>query len=180
MQPMKMNRLQTQLMSWVEQCLLRRAPQDDPLSYPLLAGAMLAYLAVDLVQALTSSDWRVAFWMSMLDTSLMVLFAWLVLLVVGKTARLMQALTALAGTGALLGLLGFPLAQQAAKAHQTGDPMGALVLGWLLLFGWSITVQAHIFRHALSSRFGVGLLVACLHAALAISLLDYLFPRAAG
>jgi hypothetical protein len=41
-------------------------------------------------------------------------------------------------------------------------------------------VQAHIFRHALSSRYGIGLLVAGLHTVVAIVLLNYFFPPAVG
>jgi hypothetical protein len=91
-----------------------------------------------------------------------------------------QTLTALAGTGTLLGLLGMPLMLQASRVQQSGEPGAALVMGWLVLLIWNITVQAHIFRHALSSRYGIGLLVAGLHTVVAIVLLDYFFPPAVG
>ncbi len=45
---------------------------------------------------------------------------------------------------------------------------------------WSVAVEAHIFRHALSSRYATGVLVACLHTALAITVLSYFSPPAAG
>jgi hypothetical protein len=110
----------------------------------------------------------------------MVVFTWLVLLIMQKPARLMQTLTALAGTGAMLGLLGMPLMLQASRTPAGSEPAAALVMGWLALLVWSIAVQAHIFRHALSSWYGVGLLVAGLHTALAIVLLNYFFPQTTG
>jgi hypothetical protein len=164
--------------SWLEQVLLRRAPQDDALSYPALVVALLAYLCVDLLQAAGSSVWNVALAMTLMDTLVMVAFTWVVLLLAGRSARLVQTLTALAGTGALLGLVGLPLVLQAASAHQAADgPSASTVIGWLTLLAWSIAVQAHIFRHALSTRYGIGLIVAGLHTVLAINLLEAFFPR---
>ena len=52
-----------------------------------------------------------------------------------------------------------------------------MVLAWLALLAWSIAVQAHIFRHALSTRYGIGLLLAGAHTILAIAILESLFPR---
>ena len=166
--------------SWLQQCLLRRAPQDDPFSVAALTGSLLAYALVDVMQARTASGWSVSLAMSITDTLIVILFSWLVLLIAKKPVRFAQTLTALAGTGALLGLLGMPLMLHASRVQQSGEPGAALVMGWLLLLVWNITVQAHIFRHALSSRYGIGLLVAGLHTALAIVLLDYFFPPTVG
>ena len=166
------------LRSWLEQLLLRRAPQDDRLSHSVLGLALTAYLLIDLLQSLSSSVFTVGVAMSLLDTVLLMLFVWLVLSVAGKGVRLVQTLTALAGTGALLGLIGLPLVQQAAQAHKIeAGPSSAMVLAWLALLAWSIAVQAHIFRHALSTRYGIGLLLAGAHTILAIAILESLFPR---
>lgn len=174
---MPMNDLKVWLWSWLEQMLLRRAPQDDVLSYGALAGALSAYLLMDLLQAVSSSDWLVASTMVLMDGLVMVVFTWAVLMLTGKLPRLVQTLTALAGTGALLGLLTLPLIYRAAEAHSSEGPSGAMVMGWLVLLAWSIAVQAHIFRHALSTRYGIGLMLAGLHTVLIIGLLETLFPR---
>ena len=168
------------LLSWLEQCLLRRAPQADPVSATVLIWSLLAYVTLDLLQARASSDWQTSLGMTALDTLIMVLFSWSVLRLTKKSARYVQTLTALAGTGAVLGLVGLPLIQQAARTHLDEGPGGMLVLGWLMLLVWSISVQAHIYRHALSTRYGVGLLVAGLQMILVISLLETLFPQVAG
>ena len=168
------------LLSWLEQCLLRRTPQADPVSLAALGGSLLAYMTLDLLQARASSDWQTSLGMTALDTLIMVLFSWSVLRLTKKSARYLQTLTALAGTGAVLGLVGLPLIQQAARAHPDEGPAGMLVLGWLVLLVWSISVQAHIYRHALSTRYGMGLLVAGLQMVLVISLLETLFPQVTG
>ena len=85
--------------SWLRQCLLRRAPQDDPYSPVVLAAALLAYVLVDVMQARTASGWPVSLGMSITDTLIVIVFTWLVLLFTGQSARLVQTLTALAGTG---------------------------------------------------------------------------------
>lgn len=177
---MNVNSRTNQGRSWLEQVLLRRAPQDDAFSYPALITALFAYGCVDFLQAWGGSTWNLALGMTLMDTLLMVVFTWAVLQFTGRRVRLVQTLTALAGTGALLGLVGLPLVLQAAGAHQVDDgPSAATVMGWLMLLAWSIAVQAHIFRHALSVRYGIGLMVAGLHAILAINLLEIIFPRAA-
>jgi hypothetical protein len=159
---------------------MRRAPQDDPLSFAALAGALLAYAGVDLLQARAGAGWAVAAGMTVLDTVAVVVFAWAVLQVAKKSPRFVQTLTALAGTGALLGLVAVPLVQLAVQAQQRDQAVPALAWGWLTLFIWSIAVEAHIFRHALSTRFGVGVVVATLHTLLILVLADVIFPRAAG
>jgi cytochrome b len=168
------------LVSWLQQCLLRRAPQDDPLSYSALQWSIVAYVLMDLWQARASSDWPATLGMTLLDTLVMVLFAWTLLLLMKKSARLVQTLTALAGTGTVLGVVGLPLILQAARTQTEDGPAGMLVLAWLLMLVWSIAVQAHIFRHALSTGYGTGLLLAGLHTVLIVTLVETLFPRVAG
>lgn len=163
--------------SWLEQLLLRRAPQDDAFSHAALAVSLAAYFSVDLLQVVSGSAWSAAVKITLADTLVMVVFTWAVLQLAGKSLRLVQTLTALAGTGTLLGMLGLPLVSQAAQAHQAGGPTAALLLGWLVLLVWGIAVQAHIFRHALSTRYGYGLMLAGLHSVIAIIALETLFPR---
>lgn len=177
---MKGTQVQAWLRSWFDQCLLRRAPQDDALSTTALGGALLAYIGMDLLQALVSVSRDQALGMTLVDTLTMVVFTWGVLVLTGKSLRFAQTLTALAGTRALLGLLSVPLVAQVGNGGgETAGPTAMQVSAWLVLLIWNITVQANIFRHALSSRYGIGVLVACLHTVLAISLLQYLFPPSA-
>jgi len=177
---MSARKIHDDLWSWLQQCLLRRAPQDDPVSYQALIQALSGYLLIDLVQASASSSLLVSLGMTLFDAVLMVVFAWAILRITGKMQRFIQMLTSLAGTGMVLGLASLPLVQLAASAHRNNEPMADLVLGWLLLLVWSISVQAHIFRHALSVRFGIGLMLAGLHTVLAIGLIETLFPQARG
>lgn len=176
---MNVNDPRAWLWSWLEQLLLRRPPQDDGVSYPALLAALSAYLLMDILLALTDWTALVAVSMSILDVMVMVAYTGAVLALARKYQRLVQTLTALAGTGALLGVIGLPLFVLAATTPQGDQPSVTFVLGWLMLLSWNIAVQAHIFRHALSTRFSVGLLVAILHTLVMMTLLETLFPRVA-
>ena len=156
---MSSNKLTGWVGSWLEQALLRRAPQDDGLSYGALVAALLAYLGIDLLQGIGSAAGRLAFAITVTETLVMVAFTWAVLQFAGKPERLVQ---------------------QTARAHQAGASPAVLVIGWLVLLAWGIAVEAHIFRHALATRYGIGLMVAGLHTVLAIGLLNTIFPQIAG
>ena len=175
---MNMNQLTAWAGSWLQQLLFRRRPQDDVLSYAALALALGAYLLMDLLQA--AGNWPpfqvVA--VCLLDVAVMIAFTGTVLLLTRKITRLVQTLTALAGTGALLGIVGLPLFFNAAKGGEAVAPSGLIAMGWLVLFVWHISVQAHIYRHALTTRFSVGAALAVLQAAIMIALMETLFPHA--
>jgi hypothetical protein len=74
------------------------------------------------------------------------------------SARLPQTLSALAGTGLVFGLLSVLLILQSDPASISPS----LALVWLGVFLWSLAVDAHIYRHALSIKLNLGLLVAVL------------------
>ena len=177
---MRTDQINRWLVSWLQQCLLRRAPQDDPPSYSALQWSVVAYVLMDLLQARASSDWTASLGMTLLDTLVMIVFVWVVLRLMKKPARFVQTLTALAGTGTVLGVLGLPVILQAAQTQAEDGRAGMLVLGWLLMLVWSIAVQAHIFRHALSAGYSAGLLLAGLHTVLIVTLVETFFPRVAG
>jgi len=85
--------------------------------------------------------------------------------------RLPQTLTALAGTGFIFGLLSLLILVQL----DSGTPPPEFALLYLGLFGWSLAVDAHIYRHALSIKIGIGVLLAVLIFAANFMLLRAVF-----
>jgi hypothetical protein len=75
-----------------------------------------------------------------------------------QAARIPQTVSALAGTGVIFGLLAYALLSQA----QPGQPQPGLATAYLVLFVWSLAVDAHIYRQALSIKMSLGVLVAVL------------------
>ncbi len=72
--------------------------------------------------------------------------------------RLPQTLVALAGTGFIFGLLSILILTRVDPGKSQPD----LALLYLGLFGWSLAVDAHIYRHALSIKMSIGVLLAVL------------------
>jgi formate-dependent nitrite reductase membrane component NrfD len=157
--------------TWLDLCRLRAAPQQLPASTALLALALVNYCLVGIAVALPGSGWSMALLLTLLDLAVMAGLTTLVLWVTGKPARLNQTLSALAGTGALLGLLALPLVLTAP------EPVPAWAgLSWLVLLFWSLAVRGHILRHALEITFGMGLLVSAGYALVLIWLVRWWLP----
>jgi len=72
--------------------------------------------------------------------------------------RIPQTICALAGTGFIFGLLALLLLLQLDPAR----PQPGVALAYLGLFIWSLAVDGHIYRHALSIKMSLGILVAVL------------------
>jgi hypothetical protein len=73
-------------------------------------------------------------------------------------ARIPQTISALAGTGFIFGLLALLILVQLDPAR----PQPGVALAYLGLFVWSLAVDGHIYRHALSIKMSLGVLVAVL------------------
>jgi hypothetical protein len=86
-------------------------------------------------------------------------------------ARLPQTLTALAGTGFIFGLMSLLILTRVDPDKSQPD----LALFYLVLFGWSLVVDAHIYRHALSVKMNIGVLLAVLIFAANFMLLNAVF-----
>jgi len=102
----------------------------------------------------------------LLSLALLLGVPWLLLAWRGHLRRYVQTLAAFAGTGVLFKLAMLPLAIAIVdlplpKTPEQLAPAQVLV-GWLTLalLSWKLVVNAHILRHALDLRFGLGLLLA--------------------
>ena len=136
---------------------LRAGPQDLPAGAGLAALLTVAWLVQGLLmdQALNepASGARNL-------VSIGVQFAAIATLLKlrDRTARIPQTFSALAGTGLIMGLLAFAILAQL----DPGRPQPGLALAYLGLFLWSLAVDGHIYRHALSTKMSLGVLVAVL------------------
>lgn len=168
----------TLLRPFVEICLLRRGPQDLPPS-PFLVYLALAAHAVSVgVQSLAIHSPLTALLSGIVDTGVLAALTYSLLYVARRPARVPQTLAALAGSGALLGVLALVPTGWWFLARQGGaDPGGAWVL-LLALVVWSLVVMGHVLRHALSTHLFAGLGLAAVFYWFAISVRETLFPVA--
>lgn len=158
-------------------CLLRVAPQDLPTSQMLMTASLLCYFLVSLLVAwlqLTSAVFVPA---ALLDTACLVAFTVAALWVPSFMHRFTQTLTALAGSGAILGVVALPvlLWQKQIGGADTGFTLPTLLI--LLWTAWNIVVVGHVLRHALSTLFAFGIALAVVYMYIASRLAQVLFFR---
>jgi hypothetical protein len=149
---------------------LRAGPQDMPAGWGFAILFSLIYLSEGFFsdQMLNETDSAPR---SLIAVSIQFLAVLALLRLRGLSARLPQTLTALAATGSLFGALSIVLAMQS----QPGIPQPGLALAWFAAFFWSLTVDAHIYRHALSFNMSLGVLVAVLIFALNFVIIQMMF-----
>jgi hypothetical protein len=161
---------------WLDLCLLRAGPQDLPVSQVLLWLSAGAYLLVSFLLSVSGYPPGEALLVALVDLGLLIAFAAALLYLWGKTERLNQTLTALAGSGALLGLIALPLVQVLFAGQEAGQVPPFIILLWFLLYGWSLLVVTHITRHALSISFPFALGIAIVYTLVAMQIIGVLFP----
>lgn len=151
-----------------ELCRLRGGPQDLPHSPTLLVWLIAAAVALDTLLGSLLGDGD-GFWRALLSTGVVLGLAWIALAMLGRSARYVQTATALVACGVLISAAQLPIAalMEPLPAPAAGEPFPAIapfqaLLRWLALatLVWQVLVNAHVLRHALDSRFGVGLLLA--------------------
>jgi hypothetical protein len=107
------------------------------------------------------------------DTSLLVALAYLGLWARDSIPRATQTITALAGTGTLFELLGWPLVTY-LQTLQEGETSGlALLLPVLVI--WNIAVIGNILKHALEIPMWIGTGIALLYIYTAIRVMSVLY-----
>ncbi|HHW76176.1 MAG TPA: hypothetical protein GX399_03950 [Xanthomonadaceae bacterium] len=157
-------------------CLLRKGPQDVPASVPLVKMCLLAYGLSGLLVLLLSTPVPVALLQILLDIVLLSGLLYLALTLRRHPKRFEQTLSALTGTGTLMGLLALPLMTWIVRQQAGGDTaLPSLLL--LVLMVWSIAIMAHILRHALDTSIWVGALYALGYTFLSWTLTGWIGPQ---
>ena len=163
--------------AWFEICLLRRTPQELPASGYLLGVSLCCYGLVSVLVSSQSYAFNRALLLAGVDLGLLFVFVWSLLYLQNRTARINQTLSALAGSGSLMGLIALPLMLAVGPDAVTEPVPPLLVSLWLLLLLWNLFVMAHIIRHALSSSFAIGFGISLLYALLSMQVITTLFPQ---
>ena len=163
--------------AWFELCLLRRAPQELPASSYLLGVSLCCYGLVSVLVSSQSYSFTRSLLLTAVDLGLLVIFVWSLLFFQHKAARINQTLSALAGTGSLMGVIALPLLLTIGPGTVTEPVPAPLVSLWLLLLLWNLFIMAHIIRHALSSSFAIGFGISLLYALFSMQVITTLFPQ---
>lgn len=159
-------------------CILKAAPQDLPASDFLLGLMLLAYFLTSMVVAVLQWPLPQAMLAALLDTTLLSVLCFVLLWARLLSARFLQTLTALAGSGALLGWIAVPVI---AWQKVTGTVLAGLAivpsfLLWMWMI-WNVVVVGHILRHALSTTFALGVGLAGVYAYITFQLIRIFLPH---
>lgn len=156
-----MAKVQQFLRIFIDIVLWRRGPQDLPASSLLVLITLAAYVAVTVVQLLMLDE-PAATWAFFLvgDPLLLMAWVWLVLRLFAHTERYVQTVSAVLGTGALLGLAVYlPLQLIVTGSGQASTSSLAQLLGLLLVVIFAL-VTGRIFKLATESNLFTGIAVA--------------------
>lgn len=156
--------------------LLQMKPQDLPASGTLLALVLVAHTLAGVAVAAANLRFVHALAAGVVDTALMCALTAGLLMLRTLRERTVQTLTALAGAGAVIGFVAWPLSLWIHNAQQANEPAPALAIALVVVLGWSLTVSAHILRHAISAPFFIGLLISIVFYWVSIRVLGSLFP----
>ena len=145
---------------FVSMCFFNANPQDLPTSETLLGMTLFAYMLVSTFLAVPVYGIGIGFIQAILELVLLIVYTRIVLQLAQHQERFIQTLSALAGTGVVFGLISIPLVY---SLYQTIAPQGSpdmtVLRAYILILAWLVVVYGHVFRHALSSRMSVGLLL---------------------
>ena len=161
---------------FIQICLLRMKPQDLPSSGTLLVLVLVAHTLVGVAVATVNLRFGQAVAAGVIDTALMCALTTGLLMLRTLRERTVQTLTALAGAGAVIGFVAYPVSLWLHGAHAADEPSPVLGVVLLAVLGWSLAVSAHVFRHALSAPFYIGLLISVAFYWISVRILSGLFP----
>ncbi len=158
-------------------CLLKRQPQDIPASRELLTLTVGIYLLLNLLLAALDKTVTNTLLAGLVDTAFLLVFVYLLLLLCRKANRWSQTVTALAGTGILFGVLLIPLVLTLPDSNPMTSMEQIFYLLLYVIIIWYVVVMAHIFRHAISSSFVVGVFVSITYMLIGVLIeFTFLYP----
>jgi len=149
---------------------LRGGPQHLPVSWPLMIFLLSAYLVQNLVTGQQLEDPNAAA-KSLLAICLQVVVLTGLLIWRRHPERFAQTMSALAAMGVFFNLITYTLLSLSDPT--LNQPLLAMI--WFAVFIWSLFVDAHIYRNALSVPFAIGMLVTVLILAASYVLIEMVF-----
>ena len=149
----------------------RAGPQDLPAAWSIAFLMAMAYVAEGYFADYLLDDTDVVP-RALVSVALQFLVVALLLQLRQQFSRFSQTITALAGTGLIFGAVSILIVIQV----EPGKAAPGLALLWYGTFLWSLAVDAHIYRHALSITMSLGVLVAVVMFALNFFIIEMMFP----
>lgn len=153
--------------------LFQKSPDVIPASWFLLGILLVLNLGLGIVSFAVQYDVLDSVLRTLADMLISICFVYLVLMAVNKSARSLQTISAMLGVSIILNLLSLPLLMMLAEKQLSAGFAGLFLY---IIFCWHIAVMGHIFRHALSVRLAVGMMVSFVYILVAMAIFYSLFP----
>lgn len=169
--------LSTLSKAFLDICLLRKGPQDLPKSSVLLTLCLILYTVLDVLLTVQTRPFTDALLVSLVDVGFLLLATSLILKQHRHFERWSQTMTALFGTGVILGIFIFPLVYGGVQNQYVDWLQQIIVLLFLVMVIWNVAVLAHIVRHAISTSMGIGIMIAILYIWMSSLLITMIFPE---
>ncbi|MDH4018094.1 MAG: hypothetical protein OEU84_00690 [Xanthomonadales bacterium] len=158
------------LINLAQMLRLRGGPQNMSTSWGLMVFLLAAYLLQNLITGQQFEDENLAA-KSLLIVSLQVVVLAGLLFWRKHLERFVQTLSALTAIGIIFNLITGALLS--VSDPTVSQPILATV--WFAVFIWSLFVDAHIYRHALSVPYAIGMLITVLVLAASYVLIEMVF-----
>ena len=158
-------------------CLLRKGPQDLPKSSVLLYLSLILYMVFDVLLTVQARPFEDALLVSLVDVGFLLGVTFFILKQHHHLDRWVQTITALCGTGVILGIFIFPLVYGGAQNQYETWLQQIIIILFLIMVIWNIAVLAHIVRNAISTSLGIGIAIAILYIWMSSLLISMLFPE---
>jgi hypothetical protein len=158
------------LMNLAQLLRLRGGPQDLPAGWSLTLLLLTVYMVQNLVTGQQLDDENAAA-KGLLSVSLQIVVLTGLLFWRNHPERFAQTMSALAAAGIFFNVISWGL----LSLSDPGVNQPVLAIIWFAIFIWSLMVDAHIYRHALTVPFAVGMLVTVLILAASYVLIEMLF-----
>jgi len=169
--------IKTLFTTFLEICLFQRGPQDLPASGIFLGIVFVISTFIALLLNLINLPFQQATVAVFINLAVVIIITQLILRLYNKPMRFVQTLTAQLGAGIVISVFAVPVVVMLVYAEKHDVSMITGIIFWLGLFVWETAVTAHILRHALSTNFFQGFLVAILYPLVYFQLIDFIFPK---
>jgi hypothetical protein len=157
-------------------CRFKLGPQDLPASSLLLKITLLFYMMVGGILSLLQSSVKEALLSTLLEATMMVLLVSSLLYFTHLSTRIVQTLTALAGTGTIITILSIPLVDWFEQAKLAQQDLTLPIILILCFMWWNFAVYAHILRQALEVNLSTSLIVTMVIYIFTLTVLEQLIP----
>ena len=149
---------------------LRGGPQHLPASTPLMVFLLAAYLLQNVLTGAQLED-PDAGAKSLVAVAMQIVAVAALLRWRRHPSRFVQTVTALAGVGIVFNAVSWMI----LSGLDSSGVQPELALAWFAVFIWSMVVDGHVYRHALSVRLSTAMLITVLLLAVSYILIDLIF-----